>query len=197
MKQSRKRLLPALLILQILAGSSCSKPKVDVYFLPMGRYPAALIDEVVKHCQQRLHLTVSVLPVRPLESKEIDNDRDQAIAEELIEAMKAKYQHLLIDSKAIIIGLTASDIYIREYDWAYAFTLRKGGRCAVVSSARLDPVNFGQRANDDLLRSRLRKIVTKDIGLLHFGLALSEDPHSVLYGHVEGLEELDAMGEEF
>jgi hypothetical protein len=40
-------------------------------------------------------------------------------------------------------------------------------------------------------------MVTKNIGLLYFGLPVSGDPHSVLYGNVGGIDDLDRMGEDF
>jgi hypothetical protein len=45
--------------------------------------------------------------------------------------------------------------------------------------------------------SRLRKIVTKDIGILYYGMAQNQDPHSVLYSEIVGIEELDEAGEDF
>ena len=44
---------------------------------------------------------------------------------------------------------------------------------------------------------RLQKLVTKNIGLLYFGLPLSDDPGSVLYRDVGGQSDLDRMSEDF
>ena len=49
----------------------------------------------------------------------------------------------------------------------------------------------------DVAATRLRKIVTKDIGILYYGLPHSDNPHSVLYNQIMGIEELDAVGEDF
>jgi hypothetical protein len=54
-----------------------------------------------------------------------------------------------------------------------------------------------ESASADLAATRLRKIVTKDIGILYFGLPQSTDPKSVLYNGIMGIEELDNVGEEF
>jgi hypothetical protein len=50
----------------------------------------------------------------------------------------------------------------------------------------------------DLLESaRLRKMATRDIGDLYFGLPLSSDRHSVLYRSILGVPDLDAIGEDY
>jgi hypothetical protein len=41
---------------------------------------------------------------------------------------------------------------------------------------------------------RLRKIVTKDLGILYYGLPQSQNAKSVLYNQIMGIEELDQVG---
>ena len=196
MKSSRR--IPELIFLLItVLTPSCSPPQIDIYFLPFGDFSDTSISELAQHYRQKYNLRVLVLPRTPLEDRTIDRNRHQLIAEELIETMKPKYQHLVTNSKAVIIGLTSDDIYIRQYTWRYAFTFRKDAKYAVVSCARMDPVNFGKESNDELLRSRLRKMITKNIGLLYYGLSQNNNPGSVLYGQIGGVEELDAVGEDF
>jgi hypothetical protein len=64
----------------------------------------------------------------------------------------------------------------------------------VVSTARLRIENGGSA---EVSATRLRKIVTKDIGILYCGMAQNQDPHSVLYSQIMGIEELDEVGEDF
>lgn len=40
-------------------------------------------------------------------------------------------------------------------------------------------------------------MLTKDVGLMCLDLRLSDNPRSVLYGNVLGVDELDVMTEEF
>ena len=68
---------------------------------------------------------------------------------------------------------------------------------AVVSYARMNPVIFGNLPDDELLQSRLRKMVTKNVGIMCYGLPLSPDPRSVMYGNIGGTDELDVMTEDF
>jgi hypothetical protein len=41
------------------------------------------------------------------------------------------------------------------------------------------------------------RLVGKNIGILYFGLEISADPASMLYAHIGGPQELDAMSELF
>ena len=77
--------------------------------------------------------------------------------------------------------------------WNYAYGLRSKGTHAVVSSARLNAM-FADEAKQ---MERLRKIVTKDLGILYYGLAPSEDPKSVLYREILGPQDLDRVSEDF
>ncbi len=96
-----------------------------------------------------------------------------------------------------MIGITEEDIYIRKSSWQFAFSYRAENRFAVVSSARMNPVNFDQPNDQALLHTRLRKMITKNIGILYFGLPQNNDPRSVLYRSILGVDELDRVGEDF
>ena len=94
-----------------------------------------------------------------------------------------------------MIGLTNVDMFIRKRTWQFTFSWREEGRFAVVSNARMNL--RPSSVTPEKLHSRLRKMVTKNIGIMYFDLQESDDPKSVLYGGIAGLEELDNMGEEF
>jgi hypothetical protein len=73
--------------------------------------------------------------------------------------------------------------------------LAPGGKYAVVSNARMNL--GGPMISEERVKSRLRKMVTKNIGILYYRLPQSNDLRSVLYKNVGGISELDYMGEEF
>jgi predicted Zn-dependent protease len=68
---------------------------------------------------------------------------------------------------------------------------------AVVSSARLDPRFFGEPENPALAKSRLQKLVARHIGKLYYFLPASNSRNSVLCSPMNGLEDLDVLGERF
>jgi predicted Zn-dependent protease len=76
-------------------------------------------------------------------------------------------------------------MYVRGEKWVFAFSWREpGNQLAVASYARMRPEIFGNAPDDLLLESRLRKMVTKNVGLMCYGFPLSQNPRSVLYGSI-------------
>jgi|SRR5689334_14191048 predicted Zn-dependent protease len=101
-----------------------------------------------------------------------------------------------LEAGSTIIALTDQGIYIRKFNWRYAFSFRSG-QIAIVSLARMDHRFMGVRPIDsDWQETRLRKMVTKDIGVLYYHLPLSAHCQSPVFGRIGGPQELDFMGED-
>ena len=171
--------------------------KQKLYFVPLSGFPAASLTKLVNFCKQKTGIQPILTQPVPFALSTIDKRREQVIAEEAVELMKLRYPNLAADPNAIVIGLTDEDMYIRKETWQFAFSYRTQGRFAVVSSARMNPVNVGGPANDGLLESRLRKVVLKNIGILYYLWPPNYNPKSVLYSGIGGLDDLDNMSEDF
>jgi hypothetical protein len=52
-------------------------------------------------------------------------------------------------------------------------------------------------ATEERRQQRIRKMVTKNIGILYYGLGVSDDPRSVLYRDILGPDDLDYASEDF
>ncbi|MFY9610718.1 MAG: hypothetical protein WAU45_19170 [Blastocatellia bacterium] len=165
-----------------------------LYFVPLEDFPLSTIQDLVDHYKDKYGISIEVLPSVPLSPSVLDTKRQQLIAEELITLMKREFRSLANDPEAILIGLTNEDMYIANYDWRFAFSHRQEQKYAVVSSARMTSESF---FSGGTAKSRLRKMVTKNIGILYYHLAQSGDPRSVLYRDIGGTLELDNMGEDF
>ncbi len=171
--------------------------KEKLYFVPLSNFSAASLTKLVNSCKQKTGIEVIVTQPVPFALSTVNKQRQQVIAEEAIALIKLRYPNIAADRNAIVIGLTDEDLYVRKEKWQFAFGYRKEGRFAIVSSARMNPVNLGGSANDALLESRLRKMVLKNIGVLYYLFPLNHDPKSVLYEDVGAVEDLDKMGEDF
>lgn len=171
--------------------------KEKLYFVPLGNFSAASLTKLVNFCKQKTGISATVTQAVPFALSTIDKRRQQVIAEDAVWLMKVKYPNLAADPNAIVIGVTDEDMYMHSEEGQYAFSFRTGGRFAVVSSARMSPVSMGGSADDALTESRLRKMVLKNIGILFYYYPSNHDPKSVLYEGVEGVEDLDNMGEDF
>lgn len=203
--QGHRRLVLPLVTAAILLGLAAAgdaqprpaDPAARVYLVPLGAFPSERLTELVAYYKARLGLAIQTLPPLSLERAALDYGRQQLIAEECVAALKRRLPALGGDPRAIIIGLTTYDLYIRAYTWQWAFAFRQDNRLAVVSIARMDPANWGEAANADQLRTRLRKMVSKNLGLMYYGLPESSSRSSVLYGPILGLDDLDGIGESF
>jgi predicted Zn-dependent protease len=168
-----------------------------LYFVPLGDFSAARVKDLASYYQSKYGLLVETLPHVHLPPAAMNPERQQLIAEEAVEIMKQANPDLKNDPQAILIGLTNEDMYIAKYDWRFSFSWREQGKYAVVSSGRMNLPLGRNPVSEDLIRTRLRKMVTKNVGILYYHLAQSDDPRSVLYRNVGGISELDYMGEEF
>lgn len=179
-----------------LLGAAAPRSRT-LYLVPIGQDATPSIEELARHYRDKYKLTVKTLSVVKVGEEAVDRTRRQLIAEELTALVRRAHPVQARERGAVVIAVTPHDMYIREKSWRFAFSWREDERFAVVSSARMNPTNLGQRADDGLLRARVRKMVTKNVGMLIFDRPLSDDPRSVLYKSIMGVDDLDRVGEEF
>lgn len=165
-----------------------------VYLAPLGGLSAAELQDLADFYAVRYDLNVGILPPAPIPASLEDPGRHQVAAEDLIGLLPSIYPEAA-DPNSVGIGVLPADIYVRGIpEWRWAFGNRAEGHLAVVSTAHMHATGpFGA----SLAASRLRKMVTRDIGVLYFGLPLSDDPHSVLYSEILSVADLDRLGEDF
>jgi predicted Zn-dependent protease len=160
----------------------------SVFFAPIGDFPISEAEALVEHYHEKFG--IGILPPLALPREAYDTTRRQVIAERVLDAVSLRYTQAA-DPAAVVIALTDHDLYIAASTWKYAYGLRIKGHLAVVSTAHLSDGLLGDRTR------RLQKMITKNIGLLYFGLQQSDDPKSVLYRDVGGPMDLDRMSEDF
>jgi len=197
----RPAALAALLVLAAAAGAAAEPRPVDpaarVYLVPVGQLPEKWVTDLVGYYRTKLGLALQPLPPLPLDRSALDHTRQQVIAEEAITLLRRRLPRLAADPHAVVLGLTAYDMYIRGTSWQWAFAFRQDAHFAVVSLARMDPANWGERPDEARLRTRLRKMMSKNLGIMVYDLPQSRDRRSVLYGPILSLADLDAIGEDF
>jgi predicted Zn-dependent protease len=205
----RKVAILSLSLILLLAGCQETGPFVPrdphllrgegrLYLVGLGDFfPRSLLEKLAAHYKDKYGLTIEILPPIRLEPSAIDAARDQLVAERAVDLLKKGFRpRRAADEKSILIALTQKDMYIRHVpQWGWAFSYRDGEACAVVSVARM---TLGlTSADSDRFETRIRKMLSKNIGTLYYRLPVSSHPQSVLYSGVGGIEELDYMGEDF
>ena len=154
--------------------SASLTPKIEgskIYFVPIGDFPTEQLQPLVEFYRQKYKLGIAVLNSIPVDLVTRDASRQQLVAENLVASVRSGVPEHSSDPGAILIGFTSEDIYPASMNWQFAFGWRESdAHSAVVSTARLNLVNPGQPADSNVSSVRLRKIVTKDLGILYYGL---------------------------
>lgn len=169
-----------------------------VYFVAVGDAQSSQISDLVAHYKAKFNIQIVVLAPMAVSKNDIDLNRRQLIAEEVIESLRRSYADRLKSNSAVLIGITSHDMYPRGEDWQFCFGWRDpDARIAVVSTARMNLHYPGEPANQADSTIRVRKMVTKDIGIMCFGMSPNHNPRSVLFDGILGIEELDQVTEDF
>jgi predicted Zn-dependent protease len=184
-------------VLMLTVVGCATTPVCQIYFVPVGTFPDTMTQDLIRHYDQTLNLRIRPLPVLPVTDDMMDPVRKQLIGEEVIRKMKARWPDLANDPNVRLLGMAGDDMFIRSKQWYFAFALREEGRFALVSKYRMDPIFFRLPPNDDVMVARLRKMVTKQIGLQYYGLPDREEKTSVLFSPIMGLDDLDAIAPDF
>jgi YD repeat-containing protein len=170
--------------------------QVRVYIVPIGEVQGLGLDELPEFYRKQYNLSVEVLEPVPLQPKVRNTARKQLIFEELVELMRHSLPALAEDKSAFLIGVTDEDMYIRKQNWKFAYTAYDPPqRVGVVSSHYFVPNPLAGK--EKLLRSRIRKMVSRTIGFVIFNLPPSDDPSSVMYKDLYGSASADLMSDRF
>lgn len=172
----------------------------QLYFVEVGDVRPGMLAALVTHFQTRYGVTIRTLPPMALTEVMTDAARSQFVAERVIRALQARDLPLANDERTRVIGITSADMFIqgRANEWRFSFSLRSTNRrFAVVSYARMNPINLGGAPDEQLLVARVRKMVAKNIGLMYYELPASQNPRSVLFDNILGVDDLDRMTEAF
>ena len=172
------------------------KSEARIYIVPIGDVQGLGLDELPEFYRSRHGLSVQLLEPVPLGPRARNTARKQLIFGELIRVMHARYPHLAKDKAAFLIGITDEDMYIESLNWNFAYTAYNAPRrVGVVSSARFMPHPLA--GHETLLRARVRKMVSRTIGVIVFDLPPSDDPSSVMYRDLYGSASADLMSDSF
>jgi len=176
---------------------ACSGTARRICFVPLGQISPQLVQHLVDHYRSQYGLTVEVLSPSAVPNGLADPLRNQIDASTMIEYMGGLFPEVYADQNAVLIGLTPLDLYDSTSHFRYLFGVKGdvSDPRAVVSSFRMDPQFYGDAPDDALYFSRYRKLLTKYVGLLYYGLPTSLDPKNPMYDHILGPDDLDRMRE--
>ncbi len=181
-----------------VAALSTNSQGGKIYFVPVGEAPASQIDNLVAYYREKFQLDSQVLPAMRPDADDVDFSRQQLIAEKVIQSVLRHYPQYAGDKSAVLIAITSQDMFPLGAHWQFCFGWRiPAVHAAVVSTARMDLHYPGEPPTEATLEKRLRKVVSKDVGILYYGKTPNDNPRSVLYSNILGIQELDQVSEDF
>ncbi len=159
----------------------------DVYLVSVNLFGPTGTKDLAADVSQESHLRTASFSGFALSANMLDLERMQYSAQAIQDEVRRHYPGLLTGNN-VVIAVTSANMYTQEVPEArFAFSSRDGAHVAVVSVAQLgdpDPAIF---------RSREDKMLMRQVYALHYHLALSNDPTSVLYSNVSGILDIDRM----
>jgi predicted Zn-dependent protease/outer membrane lipoprotein-sorting protein len=185
--------------LEDIAGRPCEGATKVVCLVPLGQIDPELVRQLVNYYTDVYGLSVIVTKPSEVPLEFADPLREQVNADALMEEV---YFSIVPEAgfssvPPVVIGITPVDIYDPESHFRYVLGMKGtvDGPLGIVSTFRMEPRTYGLPEDHELLYTRARKLFTKYIGLLYFGLQPSLDPQSPLYDAIGGPTDLDTMSE--
>jgi YD repeat-containing protein len=172
-------------------------PRGPVYVVPIGDLQSVSLDDLPGYYRKVLGLDVFLLPPMPPAREAYDHQRHQYAAEPLIGSIRERLPEVARGADATVVAVLDDDLFANALSARYLLAFRGDGHVAVVALKRLAPPAWRFWSRGRVLNARMRKMITKNIGIVAYGLPLSSDPTSVLYGGVDAPEDVDLMRERF
>jgi predicted Zn-dependent protease len=184
-------------LLDPLASDSCDGIERRVCIAPLGQVSPSLVKHLVDYYQDEYGLEITILTPSAIPPEFVNYDREQVDTGRLMALLGDLFPQAIEDPNAVLIALTHVDVYIEGVNWRYAFAANRGydNATAVISSARMDPTIYHEGKDDELFYARVRKMFTKYLGLLYYGLDASDDKRSPMFNNILGPSDLDRMTE--
>ena len=179
-----------------IAQASCEGSERRVCFVPLGQVDPDLVRNLVKYYRDEYGLEIGLLTPSAIPAEMVNPDREQIDGESLADYLGTLFPADFNDPNVALIGLTPLDLYAKDRDWNFELGHANWSAQsrAVVSTYRMHLGTF-RLVDDERVFSRTRKLVTKYIGLMFYGLPPSDDPTSPMYGRILRVSDLDKMEE--
>jgi predicted Zn-dependent protease len=166
----------------------------------LNGFPEQKALDLQTHFQSRYQITTEIRSLAvPIDA--FSQERGQIDATAVIAVMRGADDPCITNKSNMVIGLVEQDMWSRRVpNWRNViWTTDDNPRISIVSQARMMQPPGSAEA---LHATRLRKMTTKMVGLLYYGLPQYPAIESVLYrdfffGDNGGVQELDAIGEDF
>lgn len=164
--------------------------RAGLFLVPFDDTSRPLLARIARRIERKYDVRAAVLSRLRTEARAFDAERRQVEGDGIIDLIEAAYPTR--NPRAAVVGVTNADLFwTGASDDRFAFGVVADSRYAVVSTARMDPENYGGEPDEGLLERRLETMVTRYLGTLHFHLARTNNPKSAMRSSIRTLGDLD------
>ncbi len=167
-----------------------------VYLLPLDDAAASDLKNLPAYYKALLGMDVELLPTQHLGPEDMNAGAKQVIAEKALLSMAENQPEMAEDMDSVMLGITSRDLNYQSLNLRYG-TNFYSGRFSIVSTARFHEMPWYAGANPEVFAIRMRKMITRNLALLHFPLDRSSDVTSALSIDAYTASEVDRIGESF
>ena len=181
---------------------ACDGTVPRLCILPVGDMPIGQIEALRAYLRDKYGLETRVLP--PMDASDVIgkqvNAREWKVSyDSFVRELRTSYVGVL-GSAGRIVGLTPVDMYGPGGDGSsFVFGAKRlwqesgNDMYGLVSTFRMNPQTFEEPPSDALWFERLRKLATKYVGLLYYGLEEDQVATSAMYQPIYSLRALDGI----
>ena len=180
-----------------LGNTTHSVAPSKVVLIPLDGFDLRDVNEIADYIEKQHKVHVSTYTHMGKNPAMFNAEKQQYLSEEIAQAAwRVLHDNGDADLSKAVIVLTRDDINTGDFRFRYFFSNHfEDLKLSVISTARIDPINYGLPADHDLKIRRLEKLVNKSLGLHLYGYKNGTDKSSVMYGPIMGVEDLDSVGD--
>jgi archaemetzincin len=159
-----------------------------IHLIPLG-VGLDLVEHLAASLARTFHTPCRIRPQTLDIAFALDANRGQHYSTAILQRLEK-----MADPGARLLAVTGADLYVPVLTFVFG-EAQLDGACAIVSTARLKEEFYGLPSRDDLLRERLLKEATHEVGHT-FGLRHCPD-WSCVMASSHAVEVLDVKGADF
>lgn len=177
-----------------LGNDNYGQVPIDIYLIPMEGISMAYASSLAKEIESRHGLRTKAITTMGRDAAMFSEEHRQYIANVIARHVNEVIKNLKQpNEQPFVLVLTPNDINSEEFNLRFLFAAHYKG-LSVISTARIDPVNYGLPKDEKLRDARLMKLINKAIGQQVRHYPISTDRKTVMYGPIMGLDDLDSIG---
>jgi predicted Zn-dependent protease len=180
-----------------LGNSNHDKQNSELILIPMEDFNAGLLASIAETLEAKHKFQISAFTAMGVSENMFDQEHKQYKTNEIARTTRDILSNNGISfcDKAVIV-LTNIDINDSSFRLRYLFSSHYDRAClSIISTARINPINYGEPKDDYLVMDRLMKLINKSIGLNHYKYKTSSNKQSVMYGPIMSPMDLDKVGD--